>query len=151
LWKVTKPGVSGTIDLIKIDQTEQSITIEDANNQDDKSAQKLHLSDIEMSLFVYKGGKQVSDLKIVRAQPVVNVATKAAITAAYKTLGLKDTETLTVTATSTGKEKDVFGSLLNTPFGKNAAYLHSDFGAGGISSFVVTDGVVQPTLTIHLQ
>ncbi len=103
-----------------------------------------------MSLFVYKGGKQVSDLKIVRAQPVVNPATKAAIVAGYKTLGLKDHETLTVTAKSSGKEKEVYHSLLNTPFGKNAGFLHSDFGAGGVSSFVVTDGVVQPTLTIHL-
>lgn len=122
-----------------------------AENANDKTANKLFLSDIEMSLFVKKGGKQPSDLAIVRFEVVVEKATNAVIAAAYKSLNKQSSDTITVTPQSTGAEKEVFDNLQTTPFGKNVARLNSDFGSGQVKSYVITDGPLRPTLTVHVK
>ena len=103
-----------------------------------------------MSLFVNKGKKTPADLASVIFEVVVEPDTKKVIGDAYSKLKPKD-NTITVTPSSTGDEKTVFDDLQKTPFGKSVGYLNSDFGAGKVTKYVITDGATRPTLTVSVK
>jgi len=139
-----------TVDQIRIDLKENSLSVLNADNKKDTSSNKLFLSDIEMALWVHTAKKKVTDLVIIRFEVIVEDATTAVIKDARKLLKVGNDGHFTVTATETGNQKTVFNHLQGTPLGKSVARLHSDFDARQAASYSVTGSALRPNIEIHL-
>lgn len=150
-YTVKKSGVQGNLDIIVIHTTENTITVDYANNAADKTTNRLGLSDIELSLFVHKGGKRVSDLAEVIFTDVSEKTAKPVIESAIKKLGGGKTTDLsiTVTSTSTGDASNIFTSLQGTVFGKGLANLHTKYGIGQVTKWTITGSQSIPNLTAY--
>ncbi|KAF3761736.1 hypothetical protein M406DRAFT_74673 [Cryphonectria parasitica EP155] len=156
VYKITTPHYTGTLDLIAINPKDKSITVKDANNDDDKTpaAEKLSLAAIMMGLFVEEGKMKPKDLSIVRfGETVVEPTTIKAINEVYTSLGKVkgDDTTITITSTATdAKEKEAFTELLDhTKFGSNVQKLNGLYSTGKtVESFTLSgEG---PQLEFHL-
>lgn len=150
-YSITKAGVNGMVDQIKIDKTENSLSVLNAENASDNSKDKLKLSDIEMGLWVHVVKKTPGDLAVVRFELVSEKSTLPVIQASRALLKVGDTGPFLVTDKSTGDEKKVFDDLQKTAFGKNVGFLHADFGSGKAKSYGVAGDKNQPTLTVHVK
>jgi hypothetical protein len=151
LYTVTKKGVTGNIDEIAVNKAENSVTVEDANNGDEpKGDSKLSLSDIEISLFVNKGGKQATDLAIVRFSNVVEKSTRPVIDDAFAKL-TPTNGVITVTSTSTGEAKTIFDNLQKAAFGKSVAKLHANYNVGQVTKYEITGSKTIPNLAAYVK
>ncbi|KAH8680035.1 hypothetical protein BGZ60DRAFT_525225 [Tricladium varicosporioides] len=151
MYIVKRKGNSGTINQIRIDKNANSIAVTMAYNKADTQPPKLFLSDIQMSLFVYQGGKTASDLAILSYEGVDESTTKVVIKNAFEKLKKGDRDVITVTPLSIGLEKEVFDDLMKTPFGKNVQRLHDDFDTGLPKKVVLSGGSNHGTLTVYLK
>ncbi|GAW18580.1 hypothetical protein ANO14919_080580 [Xylariales sp. No.14919] len=142
IYKVFSGEEETMVDQIGINTKDNSINVLNANNGDDKPLDrpKMYLSDIEMALFK-RAGKNPQDLSFVRFNTVEENTTRLAMEQALAALGKEPRGSATVTSTDTGKEGEVFDSLLATPFGANVDRLNQEFGTGkGIVSFFIDLG-----------
>ncbi|RWA07431.1 hypothetical protein EKO27_g7683 [Xylaria grammica] len=142
IYKVFSGDGKNMVDQIGINTEDNSINVLNANNGDDDppAGRKMYLSDIEMALFKL-AGKNPQDLSFVRFDTVGEDTTRPAMEQALAALGKDPRGSATVTSTDTGKEGEVFDSLLATTFGANVDRLNQEFGTGkGIVSFFIDLG-----------
>ncbi|KAH7403708.1 hypothetical protein BKA64DRAFT_669722 [Cadophora sp. MPI-SDFR-AT-0126] len=154
-YVILKDGVGGYVDEIIIDKTWGIITVEKASNQDDRTDNKLRLSDIAMSLFVHYGEKRPSDLVQVvfsnvveNSQQLHEVLEKALLDA-----GWHQENPVTVTATPTSlpfvesTQKRLFATIEDQPFAKSVRWMATDFGVPLVTSWTVSGSTTRPILT----
>ncbi|KAL2066884.1 hypothetical protein VTL71DRAFT_1308 [Oculimacula yallundae] len=145
-YEVKNKGVAGNVDEIRIDKSLGIITIENASNAEDKTNDRLSLSDIAMSLFVHIGGKQPSDLTRVAFAHVREDTTFPILLRALD-LDQKNDKKERVTTVSPSSEKlgaEIFQELEQSPFGKMLRWLNTDFGVPRVTSYTISGGITQP-------
>jgi hypothetical protein len=81
----------------------------------------------------------------------VNTATKTVIEKAYNLLKPAPGAKITVTPESTGDELTVFNDIQGSTFGKAVGFMNTDYGIDEPTSYVISNGIQQPTLEINLK
>ena len=120
-YKVFSPAQTNPVNEIRINKKDNAIEVEEAENKYDKAPNRANLHEVEMSLWVHKAGMKPEDLKVLRAETVVEESTEKAMGRAKEKLG---TGEYTVTSSSTGVEREIFDDfLVNSAYGKSAQRL----------------------------
>ncbi|KAK8102549.1 hypothetical protein PG984_015695 [Apiospora sp. TS-2023a] len=140
------------VDTIGIRKDDNSINTLEAFNKDQTfeggmqyKDHPVRLSDIQMYLFVNKGGKRPQDLSIMRYDSIVESKTDGVMAAALEKFpnpsGASDNEiTVTSKAAKDSDEYNIFQQMLKTPIGMNVDKTVQQFGVGKqIQSFKIQE------------
>ncbi|KAK8037218.1 hypothetical protein PG991_000564 [Apiospora marii] len=163
VWTDRYEGGQEPVYRIGIREDDNSINTLDAFNKDQKwpdgtkhKDTTIELSDMQMHLFVAKGGKRPQDLSVMRYDNVIESSTDAAMYSAIEKLphspGNADTEvTVSSKAAPDSEERKIFQEMRKTPLGMNVDKTLQQYSVGKqIQSFKITEQSSSAHLEVHL-
>jgi hypothetical protein len=115
-----------SIDDIRINRAEKSITNDDLNNDLDTTPNRARAWEVEMSLFVHESGMAPSDLESIHYDSVAEANTKPTIDAIVARRG----DSFSLSSDSTGQDKLDFDAILATKLGRSSQTMIRDTPVG---------------------